>query len=421
MKKKDLIFEVLIIDPNGKSEIQSTKSLLYGLLSTEKLWDNPLENDDNGNKFITDGSLSVQIKPIDTSSVLYDLYDSAFLLKIKCSDFEKLERFRYNFVVHLKGRLRFEHVRVLTDDISTEISNIIYPLINELENTLRRYIAKFFTQKVGLDWWNQAVPEKVIAKTKLRQDNETVFSKIVATDLSLIDFNDLGEIIYKHKLGFNKPENLTEKILSISSEEELTKLQQDLDGNYNRFFRQYFKDFSFDKKWKELFLLRNKVAHNNLFIQDDLDRAKTLFSELKDIILKAESNIDEFKFSVEEQEAMITSSNLLAETQSSGLSADLKIIGKIDLPETLNNNYEIITEDKLLEELKRAESSLFSRNLTFVGLKSFVTNILAPKGYSYGPTYAQINVLKEKGLIELYDIDNVDSTWPVKAVRIINT
>ena len=59
--------------------------------------------------------------------------------------------------------------------------------------------------------------------------------------------------------------------------------------------------------------------------------------------------------------------------------------------------------------------------MAFVGLKSFVTNILAPKGYSFGPTYAQINVLKDKGLIELYDVDNEYSTWPVKAVRIIKT
>lgn len=39
--KKEYTFELLIIDPSGNSEIQSPKSLLYGLLSTEKLWENP--------------------------------------------------------------------------------------------------------------------------------------------------------------------------------------------------------------------------------------------------------------------------------------------------------------------------------------------------------------------------------------------
>lgn len=422
--KKEFTFELLIIDPSGNSEIQSPKSLLYGLLSTEKLWENPEEVEEKGKKYINDKNLTLKIKPVDTSSVLYNLYEAAFILKIESGDFEKLEKFRYLLVVHLKSRLRFEHIRILTDDISTEISNKIYPLINELENILRRYLAKFFTQKVGLDWWKQAVPDKVIEKTKMRQDNENVFSKIVETDMTLIDFNDLGEIIYKHKLGFNKPENLTDKILSISSTEELQKLQQDLDGNYNRFFKQHFQTFSFDSKWKQLFQLRNKVAHNNLFIKSDLDNAIKLHAEIKDIILKAEDKIDDFRFSVEEQEAMIkTSSENIASSQprTEELITNIKIVGKIDLPEKLDNDNEIISEETLLKELIRAEDSLKYKNLTFIGLKSFVTNVLASKGYSFGPTYAQINVLKDKGKIEIYDVenDNENSTWPVKAIRLV--
>ncbi len=424
MNKRDYTFELLIIDPNGNSEIQSTKSLLYGLLSTEKLWENPEEIDEKGKKYIKDKNLSLRIKPVDTSSVLYNLYESAFIIKTTCNDFDKLEKFRYPLVLHLKSRLRFDHIRILTDDVSTEISNKIYPLINELENILRRYLAKFFTQKVGLDWWKQAVPDKVIEKTKLRQDNETVFSKIVETDMTLIDFNDLGEIIYKHKLGFNKPENLVDKILSINSEDELQKLKQDLDGNYNRFFKQHFKDFNFDKKWKLLFQLRNKVAHNNLFIQPDLDSANELYTEIKDIVIKAENKIDDFRFSVEEQEAMIKTSNALIESEQSKESnisgIGLKVIGKIDLPTTLDNNFEIISEDELLRELIRAEDTLKSKGLTFIGLKSFVTNVLGSKGYSFGPTYAQVNVLKDKGKIEIYDIEDAEfSNWPVKAIRVL--
>lgn len=421
--KKEFCFELLIIDPNGNSEIQSQKSLLHGLLSTEKLWDAPEELNEKGQQYIKDGNISLKIKPVDTSSVLYNLYEAAFLLKVKSEDFNRIEKFRYPLVIHLKGRLRFDHIRILTDDVSTDISNKIYPLVNELESILRRYLAKFFTQKIGLDWWKQAVPDKVIEKTKLREDNETVFSKVVETDMTLIDFNDLGEIIYKHKLGFNKPENLVDKILSISSEEDLAKLKSDLDGNYNRFFKQHFKDLGFDKKWKQMFQLRNKVAHNNLFIAPDLENAESLYKELKEIILHAESNIDAFRFSIEEQEAMIKTTSTqetVDETVSSQLPG-LKVLGKIDLPEKLDNSYEIITEDELLKELKRAEESLKFKNLTFVGLKSFVTNILGPKGYSYGPTYAQINVLKDKEIIELYDIEDGYSAWPVKAVRTKST
>lgn len=424
MKKNKYLFELLIIDPNGNSEIQSQNSLLHGLLSTEKLWEQPKELDSKDQKIIQDGDISLRINPVDTSSVLYDLYESAFILKLTSSNFDRLEKFRYPLAIHLKGRLRFNHIRILTDDVSTHISNKIYPLVNELENILRRYLAKFFTQKIGLDWYKQAVPDKVIDKTRTRQDNEKVFSKVVETDLTLIDFNDLGEIIYKHKLGFNKPENLIDKILSIDTEEDLSKLKLDLDGNYNRFFKTHFKDFGFDKKWKLLFQIRNKVAHNNHFVKSDLETAEELYKELKDIILNAESKIDDFKFSVEEQETMIKASSIDSpqiQEDSNDAVKGIKVLGKIDLPETLDNNYLIITEEELLRELEKAESSLSRKNMSFVGLKSFVTNILAPKGYSYGPTYAQINVLKDKGLIELYDVENDYSTWPVKAVRKIKT
>ena len=418
---KEYNFEILIIDPDGNSEIKSQKSLLHGLLSTEKLWGNPVEIDEKGRKVIKDEDLSLYINPIDTSSVLYNLYESAFLIQTASQNFDRLEKFRYPLVIHLKSRLKFNHIRILTDDISTHISNQIYPLINELEGSLRRYLAKFFIQKVGLDWWKQAVPDKLIEKTKLREANETVFSKIVQTDMTLIDFNDLGEIIYKHKLGFNKPENLVDKVLSISTEDELIKLKDELDGNYNRFFKQHFKDLGFEKKWKDMFLIRNKVAHNNLFTAIDLQTSQMRHEELMEIINKAESNIDAFRFSIVEQEAMIKTSELIEPNNSldENRLPGLKIIDKIDLPEQQIYKTAIISESVLLEELKRAEKSLKSKNLTFIGLKSFVTNILGVKGYSYGPTYAQINVLKDKGLIELYDIEEDFNLYPVKAVRLI--
>ena len=58
MKKKKYHFELLIIDQNGNSEIQSQNSLLHGLLSTEKLWDNPKEMISKNQKIIQDGDIT---------------------------------------------------------------------------------------------------------------------------------------------------------------------------------------------------------------------------------------------------------------------------------------------------------------------------------------------------------------------------
>lgn len=418
--KKEYSFEVLIIDPSGKSEILSPKSLVYGLMSTEKLWDDAKEEHKKDEYSILDGDLQLRIKPIDTSSTLYDLIEAGFLIKVKSKNFSKIERFRYPFIIHLRNRLAFEHIRILTDDVSTEISNQAYPLINELENLLRRYISKFFTQKIGLDWWKKAVPDKVIDKTKIRNGNETVFSKIVQTDLTLIDFDDLGEIIYKHKLGFNRPQNLAESLIEINTIEDLEKLKADLDSNYNRFFKENFKDKDFDKKWKELFKIRNKVAHNNLFVQEDLDATITLHRELKETILNAESKIDEFKFSIEEQVAI--RENIKEETSETDSDPKgIKVVGKIDLEgfEKDYGTFEVISEEQFLRELERAENSLqFKPNMNYVGLKSFITVILGNKGFGYGPSYALANILKDQGIVEIYDVDDKNSYWPAKAIRI---
>ena len=56
-----------------------------------------------------------------------------------------------------KGKLQFTNIRILRDDISTKIANEIYPLINRVENLLRRYLIKFFTRKIGVDWWEVRV------------------------------------------------------------------------------------------------------------------------------------------------------------------------------------------------------------------------------------------------------------------------
>lgn len=421
MSKESFCFEVLIIDPDGKSEIQSPNSLLHGLLSTDKLWSDAKQGKEKDAITIKDNEILVKIKP---SSVLDDIIESAFMIQIKSSDFGRIEKFRYPFLIHLRNRLNFTHIRLLTDDVSTKISNDLYPIVNELENSLRRYISKFFTQKIGVDWWEKAVPDKVIEKTKIRKTNETLFSTLLQTDLTLIDFDDLGNIIYKHKLGFNRPQNLADRILSIKEsnlEVEFKRLKTDLDSNYNRFFKENFKNQNFEKKWKELFKIRNKVAHNNLFVQDDYIRAKELYEGLTSIIKNAESKIDEFKFTVEEQEAIRESK--ADSNESSDIQSSVKVIGKVDTDEFESDveyqEYDIITQEEFINELERAEKAISLNNhLTYVGLKSFVTKVLGAKGYAYGPTYALANILKDKGIVSIYEQDDASSYYPVKAIKL---
>jgi hypothetical protein len=64
--------------------------------------------------------------------------------------------------------------------------------------------------------------------------------------------------------------------------------------------------------------------------------------------------------------------------------------------------FEKLFRKKIVRKLIGGKESL-KYKITFIGLKSFIYKCLASKGYSYSPTYAQINVLKDK---IKYDVEN---------------
>jgi len=422
-------FELLAIDKEGQTEITKADSLYRGLLFSETLWKDAKEVTTGDTKKIVDETLKIELKfqAVDTSKALNDLIESAFIIKIKGEDFDAIEKFRYAFLLHLNARLKFRNIRILRDDVSTEISNKIYPLINKVENLLRRYVIKFFTQKIGVDWWSVTAPKPLLEKTNLRKNNEKVFSQFVDTDVTLIDFDDLGELIYKQSSGFNTQENIINKIMETTPE-GLETLKQELQGNYTKYFKVAFQDNQFDKKWKKLFDIRNKVAHNNLFVCDDLNLAQQLSSDLSKIIDDAESKIEEFKFSVEEQVALrqatieaVKDAELQNESNEEK-KLGLTVVGKIDVTDSEKSSdsyFNIITEEVLLGELEIAEKTFKGYGRNYVGLKGFVTDWLGKQGYSYGPTYSLVNILHDKGLVEIYDADDGGNNFfPTKRIKI---
>lgn len=420
----EYLFEILIIDKDGESQITTENALVHALLGSDNLWKKPKEdNTELGCKTIVDTGLDVNVGflVVDTKSVLTDFVESAFILQVKSKTFESLEAFRKPLLIHLRKRLSFNNIRILKDDISTQIANNIYPLVNNVENTLRRFIALFFTQKIGVDWFGLTVPQQIKTKITNRKGNEVVFSPLIENDVTLIDFDDLGEIIYKQNTGFNTQENIIERIMSVSTPEELSTFKQEVQTNYTKYFKDSFQQFGFDTKWKNMFNIRNKVAHNNLFVNSDLENAKTLETELIKVIKDAESNIDSFKLSVEEQQsilqATITSDKEARQTSEEQDIACVKVIGKMDLS-AYEESDSVITEDVLIKLLKTAEKSGQTKGYKFIGLKSFVTKYLPQKGFSTTSiSYSMINILKEKGKVEIYDVHD-NEYGIVKAIKL---
>ena len=292
----------------------------------------------------------------------------------------------------------------------------IYPLINKIENLLRRYIVKFFITKIGLGWFEISAPTEVKVKLKARKDNEPVFTKtsLVDTDVTLIDFNELGEIITRQTSVYSKVEDVIDKINNATT---LDELKNEVTGHYPKYFKTIFEKQNFESKWKTLFDIRNKVAHNNYIFQKDLDDATKLTGELEIMLAEAEDKIDEAVLTITEkqaiskaiQEVVTEQQNIIPEKKEEIIAADNEV--KVDhTPFKINftNLFKILDIKLLTEEVFLDEFTNFKtqkRNWTFIALSQFL-DYLEEKGYNRQIASSTASILTDKGKIVIEYIDN---------------
>lgn len=417
-------YELLVIDDTGKSEITTEKQLLQALSYSGKLW----ENSNIDNKQIEDSELKIKlkVKSADLTGALTELeYSAVFFITVKGESFDSLEKFRKNLLVHLR-KLGFQHTRILKDDISTKLAIDLYPLLNKIENCLRSFLVKFFIQKVGLNWWEVTAPKTVQDKVKIRRSgNEPQFSEYIDCDVTFCDFDDLGELIYKQTTGFNSPDKIVDKIMNTCSMQDLDKLKNELQGNYTKYFKESFQDKQFDKKWKELFAVRNRIAHNNLMTANDKKIAEENTSYIVNVIKEAEKLIKNFSFTMEDKQAFFdASASIVNENLEFSNSGDVgesmedhnfpKILGKIDLKEydCPRSFYKVPDERLILEEIK-----FFTRFDEQVSLKGVVEQ-LVKKGYDRRLVYSLTNLMIDKGMLSLYSFVN-DRGFNTQGVKIV--
>lgn len=388
--KTSYIFEILTLDSSGKSTVESDKNLAFSLMSNGGIWSNPKLRDSK----IHDEDLKITLGISQISQEEENDFNikNTFLIKLK-GDFEVVEQIRLKILQHLES-VGFDQTYVLIDEISSKIACEIYPKINTVENLLRKYLMKFFVTKLGPSWWNVTADSEMKKKVNLRKNNEMFFSKHIDNRAYLIDFGELGKIVHSQSSGFISREDIVSKVLELEeSEEAIKKLKVELESNYTKFFKDTFKTNNFQQKWEELEKLRHKVAHNNLFTKNDLERADKLSSSLSEIIDTANDSIDTIQFNIDEKDIL-----------------------KENIAYTLET-YDVITKDELLRKLGESENWALKSRDNFVGLKHFVTNYLGSIGYDYRSSYDLINQLETEGVLELYDYKGKNNLYPVTAIR----
>jgi hypothetical protein len=396
-------FEILCIDSKEQTVITSTDNLLNRLMGNGVIW----KKAELKNNHINDAGLNIKL----TSKIIEHNPDTAKIsILIKVEGDENLEAFRHPLVKHLKDE-KFDFVYILTDDVSKEISENIYPQLNSLENLLRKYLTTFFATRLGPKWWDDIANDELNKKVRDRKNNETLFSKhvingkeetLVDTKSFLIDFRDLGEIIYRVSAGNLKSDDITKQIekLDENDKEGLTKAVINLKNEIKTNIKKHFPDFEtieFQKKWEFLYYIRNKVAHNGLLSKQDNETANSYLKELTEFLKKQNDDLGQLQFDPEE--IAVYQENIVKQS----------------------SRYAKIKKEDLAWELYKMDDWARRNKRPFIGLKYFVADILGIKGYDIGASYDVINELKTEGYLEIYNYSDPtgEHTGQPPAIKIV--
>ena len=368
-----IFFELLCFDLDNKCPFGSdTNKFALNLNSNTKLFSAKTQATENTLK---DDGVMLSVNLVE-SNVDVD-YKTAFIIRVEFSrlDDEKIDQFKLDLVEYL-ANLQFGKIYITKDDLSKKILTNLYPLVNSLENNLRSYVTKYLSIKEGVSsWFVRSVGEKVRDKISRREGNENIFSKIntsIDTQIFLIDFEDLGDIIYSNSFGNHKISDLVEKIENAN---DLSALQKMVQRNSDKYF-QSFKDISFDYKWKHLKSIRHKIAHNGLINLEEFNISKSYIGDLSRFIEKLDDGLAEIKFSAFEVERSFYNDS--------------------------TEQYKDISKNELLNELKSYKDWSDSIGRDFLSLKNFLHNRLGgSKGYHIGKAWDKLEELETDGYISI--------------------
>lgn len=232
-----------------------------------------------------------------------------FLMTIECQQPEMIDEFS-----EMCERIKSVAERIspgktvintLWDDIGRLYAEKAYPIINEVENSMRRLIAKFMLINVGMNWSKDAITPELFNKIENFEDEQ-----IYSNDLHKLDFIHLKQVLFDKKRDINL-EDLDRLLAKTKfSEEDKEKILKYIPkSNWEKYFSSLLdeKDSSIEKKWEILYKLRNKVAHNRNVKKEEFNQILGLSSDIKDIILKATTKLGEIDLNEEDRGLIIHS------------------------------------------------------------------------------------------------------------------
>ncbi|AFE05953.1 hypothetical protein COCOR_04665 [Corallococcus coralloides DSM 2259] len=170
-------------------------------------------------------------------------------------------------------------IETLRDDISSHYAHATYPLIHEIEIMMRQLIANFMLITLGREWAKETSPndfEETLRKSKRKDQGHLNI-------LHSVDFIDLGDFLFT-PYSKRTIQDLYINIDKAKEPSDLANLKEFIpQSNWKRYFSALVdcEDSYLDSRWKELYEIRCKVAHNASISRSDHSRAAHLIGEVK--------------------------------------------------------------------------------------------------------------------------------------------
>lgn len=212
---------------------------------------------------------------------------------------EMLRVFRKTVNPHIQ-----DNMQVIWDGVSYEWSKELYPLIYEVENTMRKLISKFMLIKLGIGWHKSSVPKDVEKSIK------TPSYKPSHGILYEVDFIQLSNFLfepYPLKEISKLPSVLTEILKNGLTEKKKEEIKDYIPtSNWDRYFSDLVdcESEELKKKWEKLYDIRIKIAHNKSMTIDDVNNAKELHKTTSEILTKALNKVGSIEIPESEKESV---------------------------------------------------------------------------------------------------------------------
>ncbi|MGG5762636.1 hypothetical protein ACQ3VC_14105 [Bacillus proteolyticus] len=239
----------------------------------------------------------VHTNQLDRGSQRFFNMEFQFADVSKIEDYEKLLR-AVRDILHKTGN----QPQVLWDDFSFHYSTKAYPLVYELENLMRKLITKFMLTNVGLGWAKENIPEEV--RESVKESKEETPDYLYKTD-----FIQLANFLFK-KYSSELPGKLLEKLRDVKELNELTLDELKVfvpKSNWEKYFWKLVEceEEYLTVRWKKIYKLRNKIAHNSGITRSEYDQIVKLIGEVKENLQKAVDSLDKIVLSDSDKELVV--------------------------------------------------------------------------------------------------------------------